>query len=233
MGSVVKKGAKKHLVEYSAELSYFLDKIVIYRDKVPLHIINGETLRNVDKEGRYKIRLEFGWGGKKDLLDWNFKAELEGGRFVTIEKCFRGRSVLAPQEGVEVPGDCNVIENRAEIISETVVEGKVQTAKNANPTTPATSMVVLEVEGNLDTLLKVNVNGREVELKLRDCIENSRNYPVGITNSPAFKIHQLLPSSQYLVKGSFEDECEEASSYWMEIFQKNGSVAFISPVFFR
>lgn len=233
MGSVVKKGAKKHLVEYSAELSYFLDKIVIYRDKVPLHIINGETLRTVDEKGRYKIRLEFGWGGKKDLLDWNFRAEVEGGRFVGLEKCFRGRSVLAPQEGVEVPGDCNAIENRAEIVSDTVVEGKVQTAKNANPTTPATSMVVLEVEGNLDTLLKVNVNGREVELKLRDCIENSRNYPVGITNSPAFKIHQLLPSSQYLVKGSFEDECEEASSYWMEIFQKNGSVAFISPVFFR
>ena len=222
LGSLVINGGKRHTVEYSVELSYFLDKIVIYRDMVPIRIINGETLMDVDSEGCYKIRLEFGWGGKKELLDWNFRAEVEGGRIRSLEKCFRGRSVLAPQEGVEVPGDCNAIENRAEIVSERVVEGKVQTAKNANPTTPATSMVVLEVEGNLDTVVKVNVNGREVENTIGDLIGNSCNYPVGSTNSPAFKIHQAVPSKQYLIQGSFEDEYEDNCSYRMEIFQKNG-----------
>ncbi|MGN1163186.1 MAG: hypothetical protein ACI4S4_00120 [Candidatus Ornithospirochaeta sp.] len=232
-GSVVPGGMKKHTVEYSVELSYFLDKIVVYRDMKPVHIINGETLDTVDDEGCYKIRLEFGWGGKKELLTWDFRAEVEDGKFRSIEKCFRGRSVLAPQEGVEVPGDCNEIDNRAEIVSSTVVEGRVQTAKNSNPTTPSTSMVVLEVEGSLDTILRVNVNGREVEMKISDTIGNSTNYPVGKTNSPSFKIHQAIGSSQYRIQGSFEDECEDNCSYRMEIFQKNGSVAFLSPVYFR
>ena len=89
------------------------------------------------------------------------------------------------------------------------------------------------MEGSLDTVLKITVNGRVVEKKISDIAGNSLNYHTGITNSPAFKIHQALPSRQYLIQGEFEDECEGNSIYWMEIFQKNGSVAFLSPVYFK
>ena len=109
----------------------------------------------------------------------------------------------------------------------------MQTAKNINPTTPSTSMVVMEIDGSLDTLLTITVNGRKVEVKIRDLIDNSLNYPVGITNSPSFKIHQAIGESMYRIEGEVKTMGEEKAFYHMEIFQKNGSVAFLSPVFFN
>lgn len=231
-GEIVPASSSRHTVSYRTELSYLLDKAVIYRNLEPIAIHNGETLRSVPEKGSYKIRLEFGWGGKNHLLTWDFSLSVDNGKIKSLEKCFRGRSVLAPQEGVEIPGDCNVIENRAEIVSETTISGRVQTAKNVTSTTPSTSSVVVEVEGCMDTKVKVNVNGREVEHTIRELIGCSFNYPVGITNSPSFKIHQAIPSTQYIIEGRVEDEVEGKAFYHMEIFQKNGSVAFVSPVYF-
>ena len=134
---------------------------------------------------------------------------------------------------MEVPDDCNVIDNRAQITSEDHLEGRVQTAKNINPTTPSTSMVVMEIDGSLDTLLTITVNSREVKVKIRDLINNSLNYPVGITNSPSFKVHQAIGESLYRIEGEVEDDVKGKAFYHMEIFQKNGSVAFLSPVYFN
>ena len=233
MGDKVSSSISHHTVHYKMDLSYLLDKAVIYRNLEPIAVINGESFRVVNEKGKYKVRLEFGWGGKKDLLTWDFDVKLENGKFSSLEKCFRGKSVLAPQEGVEVPEDCNVIDNRASIISDDHLEGRVQTAKNINPTTPSTSMVVMEIDGSLDTLLSIKVNDREVRLKIRDLLNNSFCYPVGITNSPSFKVHQAIGESLYRIEGEVEDDIKGNAFYHMEIFQKNGSVAFLSPVYFN
>lgn len=231
-GDFVSSYGSKHLIEYSLNLSYFLDKAVIYRNLEPILILNGESYREVNKKGKYKVRLEFGWGGKNYLLPWDFKAELDNGKFLSIEKCFRGKSVLSPQQGVEVPDDCNVINNHAEIVSDSLVTGRVETEKNITPASPSTSSVVLELEGSLDTILSLTVNGRNERVKLKNLVESSHVYETGITNSPSFKIHQLVPEMQYKISGTIKDEYNGSSFYHMEIFQKNGSVAFVSPVYF-
>lgn len=231
-GDVVTSASTRHRIEYDAEISYFLDKAVIYRNLEPVYILNGETLRDVNRRGCYKVRLEFGWGGKKDLITWDFDLSVTDGKIKSLEKCFRGKSVLAPQEGVEVSPDCNVIDNHASILSDTALSGRVQTAKNISSTSPSTSAVVVEVEGSLDTLLSVTVNGRKVEKKIADLIGYSYNYPVGITNSPSFKIHQAVPEPQYRIHGAIEDEYDGTAFYHLEIYQKNGSLALISPVYF-
>lgn len=231
-GDRVKAESSSHTIKYSMELSYFLDKAVIYRNLEPVHIINGETVRNVNKEGSYKVRLEFGWGGKKELLTWDFTLDVRSGKIREIEKCFRGKSVLAPQEGVEISPDCNIIDNRAEITADGRVEGRVQTEKNISPTTPSTSAVVLTIDGSLDTVLIVTVNGRKVEKTIRELIGYSFNYPISSTNSPSFKIHQAVAQSQYEIEGELCDTFDGRAFYHMEIFQKNGSLCFISPVYF-
>lgn len=231
-GDKVPLTSSQHRIKYDMELSYFLDKAVIYRNLEPVFILNGETLRNVNKNGLYKVRLEFGWGGKKDLLTWDFDVSVKNGKVRGLEKCFRGKSVLAPQEGVEVSPDCNVIDNHASVFSDTTAGGRVQTAKNISSTSPSTSGVVLEIEGSLDTVLTVTVNGRTVEKRIGDLIGYSFNYPVGVTNSPSFKIHQVVPETQFRLNGTIEDEYEGNAFYHMEIFQKNGSLALISPVYF-
>lgn len=78
----------------------------------------------------------------------------------------------------------------------------------------------------------MTVNGRTVEKRIGDLIGYSFNYPVGVTNSPSFKIHQVVPETQFRLNGTIEDEYEGNAFYHMEIFQKNGSLALISPVYF-
>lgn len=231
-GDRVKRESSLHTIRYSMELSYFLDKAVIYRNLEPVHIINGETIRDVNEEGSYKVRLEFGWGGKKELLTWDFSVDVLNGIVKDVERCFRGKSVLAPQQGVEISSECNAIDNRCEIVDKNRVMGRVETEKNISPTTPSTSAVVLTLAGSLETKLVVTVNGRKVEKTIRDLIGYSFNYPVSSTNSPSFKIHQAVPFSQYMIDGEIVDMFDKKAFYHMEILQKNGSVCFLSPVYF-
>lgn len=232
-GSINSLDSPSHTIEYSLELSYLLDKLVVYRNLEPIFIMNGESLRDINERGRYKVRLEFGWGGKNSLIRWETQAEVKNGEFVSLEKCFRGRSVLAPQEGIEVPGDCNEIENMASIVTPNTAECIVETAKNVTSSTPSTSHIVLEVDGSLETELSITVNGRRESVTIGEIIGESRVYQTGFTNSPCFKIHQAIPESQYRINGSFTDSYHQEAFYHMEVFQRNGSMAFLSPVYFQ
>ena len=86
MGDKVSSSSSHHNLHYKMELSYLLDKAVIYRNLEPIAVINGESFRKVNEKGKYKVRLEFGWGGKRDLLTWDFDVKLENGKFASLEK---------------------------------------------------------------------------------------------------------------------------------------------------
>ena len=48
-----------------------LDKIVIYKNEKPYHILNGENYWEANQSGHYKIRVEMGWGDQTTLpLEW-------------------------------------------------------------------------------------------------------------------------------------------------------------------
>ena len=232
LGSIVNSSSEKKTIQYRISASYFIDKIIIFKDLKPIKIINGEELDEVNPKGRYKVRVEFGWGGQRSLKTWDFEINTTGGKIVGLEKCFRGKSVLAPTDGVKVSEDCNVIDNHAELVSDVCVSGRVQTLRNETTTSPSTSAVILEINGDLDTKLSVKVNDNIVEKTIRELCDCSYTYQTGITNSPNFKIHQCVPESQYMVDGELIDWSTGRCFYHMEVFQKNGSMALISPVYF-
>ncbi len=232
-GSIVpkEKGAKK--IKYNVELSYFLDKLIIFKDLIPIKIINGEQLIKVNEDGKYKIRIEFGWGDNVELYTWNFALRAIGGEFVSVEKCFRGRNVLAPMKGELLDDSVNVIDNQARIVSENEVIGCVQTVRNETTTSPSTSAVVLTVDGNLETVIEITVNGVKTSLDIAKLLNDSYTYQTGITNSAGYKMHIAVPESQYKLEGVVIDDDADASEYHMEVYQKNGSMAFVSPVYYE
>ena len=231
-GSIIGDRSKKRIIEFDLELSYFLDKLIVYRNLRPIKIINGEEYNSVNNSGLYKIRIEFGWGSSPELYTWNFECSADGGSVRDIEKCFRGKNILSPAKNVYVSEDVNIIENHAGLY-EKKAAGVVQTCKNHSTTAPSTCAVVLTVEGNLSTLLSFTVNNRHVQYTVGELCKGSITHQTGITNSRNFKIHQAVPETQFNIRGLIEDTGYNGKDYYhLEVFQKNGSMIFISPVYF-
>ncbi len=232
-GSVIQAGDAPREVALEVEASHFVDKIVLFKNLKPVRIINGELLTEVNASGRYKVRIEMGWGNNTELFTWNGSVVVEGGRLVDVERCFRGKSILAPSKDLEADDDVNRIENRVLHQSAERVEWICQTVKNVSTLTPSTCAVVLEVEGDPDTRLTGSINGKEFCLTVGQLVEHGYTCPMKPWNSQTFKIYNAVPESQYRVSLRFTDEVKEAACdiYHAEIRQTNGSCAFITPVY--
>ena len=60
MGSEITGNVRR--VKARIETEGTLDKIILYKNLKPYHIINGEMFQEVNEEDCYKIRMEMGWG---------------------------------------------------------------------------------------------------------------------------------------------------------------------------
>lgn len=174
-----------------------------------------------------------GWGNNKDLFTWIGSLRVENGTVTDIEKCFRGQSILAPSKDISADDDINRIDNRVVILSENKVEWICQTVKNISPLHPSTSAIILEIAGGLDTKLVVNINGIDFDLCVSQLLEHDLVQPLKPYNSQSFKIHQAVPESMYNVAFRWMDTEKEQDCdfYHVEVYQTNGSCAFISPVY--
>lgn len=232
-GEIVRGEKGKRRISLAAELSDPLDKLVVYKNLKPVHVINGELLPAKGQCRRWKLRLEFGWGSPVGAYPWHFRVRTEGGSIVEVEKCFRGACVLSPVKGVEISEDVNRLGFYADLSDMGELEGYLSTVKNISTTSPSTSAIVLTIDGDADTALMLDVNGRSIFFRLRDVMEYGQTHPMGITNSETVYIHPCLPETLYNVSGELTDEGEGPAFYHMEVFEKNGSMAFVSPVYFE
>lgn len=232
MGSVLSPCQKRQL-DFSLRACAPLDKVVIYKNLRPIHILNGESLRETNSKGRYKLRVEMGWGNTVDLYGWQGSLKLDNGILTDVETCFRGRSILAPSKGIEAGEEVNNLRNR---IVEQSIDGVIwecQTGKNISTLHPATCAVILEVEGSTDTKIKGSVNALRIDTTVGELLKSGFASPERDTNSQSVLIHTALPESRYAVDISLEDKAETAEDFYhAEVYQTNGSCAFVSPVFF-
>ncbi len=232
-GSFIRAGSQPREIVFDMKASHFIDKVVLYKNLRPVRIINGESLTGVNEKGRYKIRIEMGWGNNQDLFTWNGSVKIENGILTDVEKCFRGRSILAPSADLSASDNVNSIDNRILNSDENGLEWICQTVKNISPLHPSTSAIVLEVEGDLKTRITGKINNKNFSLSVSDLLEHSLVCPMKPFNSQSFKIYQAVPQLQYCLKLSYTDADREKDCdfYHAEIYQTNSSCAFISPVF--
>lgn len=232
-GSSIRSGASKREIMLWVNASHFIDKIVLYKNLRPMKIINGETLNKVNSKGRYKIRIEMGWGNNKDLFTWNGSANAKNGTIVDVEKCFRGQSILAPAKDISADDDVNLIDNRILHQSENRIEWVCQTVKNTSTLHPSTSAIVLEIDGDLNTVLSGSINEESFTFTVSQLLEHGFVRGMKPYNSQSFKIHQAVPESVYDINLKWVDETKEQDCdfYHVEVYQTNGSCAFISPIY--
>ena len=230
-GSVVENDKNNHIIKYDVELSDFLDKLIIFKDLKPIYILNGETLDDVNEEGTYKVKIEFGWGNSQEPFHWDYKANISNGEILHIEKCYRGKSILAPSPDLVADDSVNAIELSLNQDSKTSLHGKMETMKNITPTSPSTSAIILTIKGDLSTVLCVESNGKTIEKSIKELISHSFSQPTKDTNSQTFKIHKAVPETQFHLAHTINHS--GSGVYHLEIKTKNGSQAFVSPVFMK
>ena len=209
-------------------------KIIIYKNLKPLHILNGEMCQELCSEGKYKIRIEMGWGNSNDLFTWKGNIRTEKGKIQKYTTYFRGRDVLAPSEDAQYDiNSINDINNSINRISDSEVKWTCQTVKNKTTLSSMTDHIVFEIQGNLDTMLTININGKEDTHTIRELLDQGYSHHIKPYHSQAFKVHQAIPDSQYTFNLELKDTIKDkmCDVYHLEIAQKNGHYAFVSPIF--
>lgn len=222
-------------IHWNVETEYGLDKIVLYKNRKAIYIENGELFTENCSKGRYKIRVEMGWG-KQNLYRWNGRLNVSGGAIVAMNPYFRGRSVLAPsQDETYDAQQINDIATQLSLIDGEQAEWICDTVGNKSTLHPSTSSIVFEIEGNLNTKLHFIINGKEYDASIEELLEYGYTTEMEYYHSQAFKIHPALASSRYQFEMELEDNSpeQEWDVYHMEISQKNRQMAYVSPIYVK
>jgi hypothetical protein len=158
---------------------------------------------------------------------------VEHGSLAEVESCFRGKSVLAPKKEMAEDPNINLINTRINKKNDSAVDWTCETFRNISTLHPQTSSLILEVEGDMDTALSFDINGKHIKRTIKELLENGMSDHMKPYSSEAFKIHTAVPQSKYCVGDSFVDKGPEAACdiYHLEVLQYNGQAAYVSPVY--
>lgn len=231
-GSEINAGANRD-IRLDVSACDYIDKIVVYKNLKPYQVICGENIPCNGNSKRFKIRVEMGWGKPNLSYKWEGTFKVSSGKIISIEPCFRGRSVLSPQQDENYDNTVNDICDKILEIDENQVKWICETFKNISPLHPQTSAMIFEVDGSSDTLIDINLNGRQKQITIGQLLNGSITDQMMPYNSQAFIIHRAIPQEQYDVCYSWKDMYPEndCDIYHVEIKQANGQCAWISPIY--
>lgn len=219
---------------YRVVADYEIDKIVLLKNLRPLQIINGEeyNYRPVNSN-HYKIRLEFGWGNNKDeLYEWRAEVKINDGKILNYQTGFRGRNILAPDTTeTDAFENINDVENKVMNCSNDQIDWQCFTLANFSTLHPNTSQMILEIEADPDADITLTVNDKEHRIRLSELLQSGFTWQTKTFASQAYKIYRAIPESHYCISGEKTDTAFPGDFYHLEVYQKNGSCAFVSPVF--
>lgn len=237
MGSILPPAARREIF-WQVEACYPISKIVLYRNLEPVQVLCGESLFGRSQErGRYKFRVEMGWGNNTEALyRWDGRVSVQGGALLGAEPCFRGRSVLSPKD-TDTSGqdDVNNIPNRILSLDGGACSWQCFTVKNQTTLHPSTCAVILELEGTPDTAVTIDVNGHVRTMTIGQLVQGGYAEEMQEWHSQAFKVHPAIPAVQYLLEGRFEDVPTGRAEdfYHLEVSQCNGHWAFVTPIWVK
>lgn len=230
MGAEIPESGE-YTIRYGAVASGAIDRLVIYQNLQPVRIVDGLLLPETG--GRYKVCLELGWGDNLESgYPWDAQLQLDGGRILGAEPCLRGRSVLSPTQRVSGGDEINRPAFALEQ-DEGQLHFHCETYRNNSTLSPSTAMVVVEIEGGRDARLNWNINGRRIEASIADLLEAGMSGHVKPYNSQAWKLHTAVPVGKYAVEGEIRLPGGAADFWHMEVRQRDGSAAYVSPVFVK
>ncbi len=208
-----------------------IEKVTIYKNEKVWKIINPNE-EDEDSVGLFKISLEFGWGFSEDIIEWETNIRITNGKIKAIEPCFRGASVLSPEKNIEKNAVINKFGNRLVKKADNNFELFCKTAKNISTLHPQTCLAIVELEGDYNSMLHLNINGKQKKFTLSELVNGSKAFFMNGMASEAVLIHRAVPKNKYMIEYNAQDTAEKDLDYYFcEVQQKNMQFAWVSPIY--
>ena len=231
MGSIIPPASKRQItasVEGGGAIDYvelLFNNRVIHR-AYPLEMI--DFVKSDKFTGPLKIHFEVGWGPKGDDVDWQVALDVVGGRLLDVEPRFRGHDIVSPQPGEH---DSYSFSHWNRHNSDGVYFS-TRTWGNTTTTTAGTQGICLTVSGNDSTLIRGQINGQALEIKLVDLIEGPISGYLGGFMTPAYYFHKAVPRALVTCHIDFTHQTKSRTRDWytMRVRQINGQWAWSSPI---
>ena len=238
-GSVLRPNGAPLQLRYAVEGLYPLDRVLLYRNGRVLHSYDAcAATAPAGPEETCLLRLELGWGDdRRRLYRWEGELMVDRARIDRVTPCFRGLSVVSPTsvpEGMD-SDTANAIVNRIEELREDRVRFTCETVANNSTLHPQTVALVLRMTGDPGRAgLRLRLNGREESFALSELLRGSVAGHVRPWHSQAWRLHQAFPLSLCSAAGTVTvpGGAEPGDYYHLEVSQKNGQMAFVSPICF-
>jgi len=242
MGSMLKAGEGARTFTVSAVGLDEIDYIDLIRDEVVIDRFSPLFTPFIDDEKReFQFRFEFGWGPASNVLnlplkEWTGAIQMDGGEIVEILPCW-----ISDKNNYELKG--NTFQFSALTDQESINQ-------------PVQNGYVLRVRGRRSSRLKIESGGVPLETTLGELARESQilwnrtesarlikdHFTVDAENlnrkdvlfgmAYKSKVHRVLPEEAYRMTHSFTDELKDSDhhSYRVRVRQKNGQIAWSSPI---
>ena len=248
MGSVIKENDKASL-KLDIKAADAIDRVEIIRNNRVIEMIpHTSTWEDKKLEGtiRFKFRLELGWGPDRrifpDIESRHWVGSLStNGKLLSVEKCWSnfGQKLV------------NVTEKGCDF--ELTTYKTTATGKWMGPSAVTTEGFIFEIEDDIDSSVTLVIDGVKYEVTIRDLLYSSRLFPLldevsdllkeryNFTeyyrsdswwhNAYKIKVHEAVPEIAYTMTIKRTIELKEGDNIRVRVWQKNGGVAWSSPIF--
>lgn len=251
MGSILPVSEDKIDLALNIRGTDAIDRVEILRDNIPeatlVHSGSWER-KPLGDTVRIKFDIQFGWGPDTrlypDITSRHWVGSLEtSGKLLSVEKVWNsfGQSLT------------NTSDQRCDF--ELTTYKSTATGKWMGPSNVVTEGFIFEVETRLDAPILLTVDGVEYSLMPRDLLHTSRLIPLykeveELTkerwgkvehyrddpwwhNCYKIKIGQAVPESAYTFHHEGTYPVEGDCQYRLRVWQRNGHIAWTSPIFLR
>lgn len=226
-------GTGKREIEYKVETCDFLSKIEVLKNESVIHCLtNSEAPPDLKGQVRAKIRIEWGWGKKENEVRWDGELSISSGQLLSVETCFSGLPILAPQDR-DVKEES--LPHKLVSADERECAWYSHTTGNVTMKHQTTQAIIVEVEMPLEASIHFNVNGNHYEHKLAALLEGSRSHFIRGLLTEAVRIHRAVPIDCYTFSGEFADDAsgDDIDYYRLRVSQKNNQWAWLTPIWVR
>lgn len=202
------------------------------RDGWAVRRLPGRATRSAFAAGRYKVKVETGWGRGRQRSEWQVRATLEGARLLGCEPCFRASGAATDEEQVS-----------ERLLEQSDTHAAWRCRASANPAgamggthfdAGGTQAVILDCEAGRDARLRVDGGEASIDASFAELARASRGGPVAGFGSPALKVHRAVPERELV----FEHEAtyrpeRDAGFLYLRVVQADGHVAWASPIWYQ
>ena len=226
----------KRNVQFAVVGEDFLDYIEINKNGRVLYRFNPPFSPQVTKSSaaRAKIRLQWGWGVKTLLREWDGRVRLSDGRLIAATPCFCAQHSEGDSYDTErgIQKDYNSFISRISEQDETSLAFHSYSFGNPTPLTPINNSIVLEVEMPLEAKLSARINGKIFEHTLAELLQGQRSHLIGGYLDAAVSFFRAVPLSSFSLSHGFVDDVAENPTdfYYLTVRQKNNQWGWSSPI---